>query len=58
VALAYTGYLLYVGIPMFLNIDRDEGLRFSGSTLAIGVLVFEVLLALTVVLWGYGYHLV
>jgi hypothetical protein len=29
-------------------------LRFSGSTLAIGVLVFEVLLALTVVLWGYG----
>jgi len=53
-ALVYTGYLLYVGIPLFLNIDRDESLRFSGSTLAIGVLVFEVLLALTVVLWGYG----
>lgn len=54
-ALVYTGYLLYVGIPMFLNIDREESLRFSGSTLAIGVLVLEVLLALTVVLWGYGY---
>ncbi|PKH21010.1 YIP1 family protein [Enterobacterales bacterium CwR94] len=53
-ALLYTGYLLYVGIPMFLNIDREESLRFSGSTLAIGVLVFEVLLAITVVLWGYG----
>ncbi len=56
-ALVYTGYLLYVGIPLFLNIDRDESLRFSGSTLAIGLLVFEVLLALTVVLWGYGYQL-
>ncbi|CRH28714.1 Inner membrane protein YohC [Pantoea ananatis] len=56
-ALLYTGYLLYVGIPLFLNIDRDESLRFSSSTLAIGVLVFEVLLALTVILWGYGPHL-
>ncbi len=56
-ALLYTGYLLYIGIPLFLNIDREESLRFSGSTLAIGVLVFEVLLALTVVLWGYGPHL-
>ncbi|OON38849.1 hypothetical protein BTJ39_15915 [Izhakiella australiensis] len=56
-ALIYTGYLLFVGIPLFLNIDREESLRFSGSTLAIGVLVLEVLLALTVVIWGYGYLL-
>ncbi|MDI3441222.1 Yip1 family protein [Erwinia sp. V90_4] len=56
-ALVYTGYLLYVGIPMFLNIDREESLRFSGSTLAIGILVLEVLLALTVIIWGYGYQL-
>lgn len=56
-ALVYTGYLLYVGIPLFLNIDRDESLRISGSTLAIGILVLEVLLAITVLMWGYGYHL-
>ena len=56
-ALAYTGYLLYVGIPLFLSIDREESLRLSGSTLAIGVLVLEVLLALTVIMWGYGYQL-
>ena len=31
--------------------------RFSSSTLAIGVLVLEVLLALPVILWGYGYRL-
>lgn len=57
VALFYTGYLLYVGIPTFLNINKEEGLSFSSSTLAIGVLVLEVLLALTVILWGYGYRL-
>ena len=56
-ALVWTGYLLYVGIPTFLNINREESLNFSGSTLAIGVLVLEVLLALTVILWGYGYRL-
>lgn len=58
VALFYTGYLLYLGIPSFLNINKEEGLSFSSSTLAIGVLVLEVLLlALTVILWGYGYRL-
>jgi hypothetical protein len=56
-ALVWTGYLLYIGIPTFLNINREESLNFSGSTLAIGVLVLEVLLALTVILWGYGYRL-
>jgi hypothetical protein len=56
-ALIYTGYLLYVGVPDFLNINKDEGMSFSGSTLAIGVLVLEVLLALAVILWGYGYRL-
>jgi len=56
-ALCYTGYLLYIGIPTFLGINREEGMSFASSTLAIGVLVLEVLLALTVVLWGYGYRL-
>ena len=57
VALFYTGYLLYLGVPTFLNINKEEGLSFSSSTLAIGVLVLEALLALTVILWGYGYRL-
>lgn len=36
VALFYTGYLLYLGIPTFLSINREEGLSFASSTLAIG----------------------
>jgi len=40
-----------------LSINKEEGLSFASSTLAIGVLVLEVLLAITVILWGYGYRL-
>ncbi|MFC0229446.1 Yip1 family protein [Serratia aquatilis] len=54
IGLVYSGYLLYVGIPHFLNIDSKEGFIFSSWTLAIGVLLLEFLLGLTVVLWGYG----
>jgi len=49
--------LLYLGIPNFLNIDHREGFLFSSSTLAMGVLVLEILLALTVIMWGYGSQL-
>lgn len=56
-ALIYTGYLLYIGVPQFLEINQQEGLSFSSSTLAIGVLLLEVLVALTVMIWGYGYRL-
>ncbi|MFV2454180.1 hypothetical protein ACNITJ_25795, partial [Escherichia coli] len=45
------------GIPSCLNINKEEGLSYSSSSLAIGVLVLEGLLALTVILWGYGYRL-
>lgn len=52
--LCYTAYLLYLGIPNFLNIDREAGFIVSSTTLAIGVLLLEVLLGVTVLLWGYG----
>ncbi|ANI29349.1 membrane protein [Yersinia entomophaga] len=58
VGLCYAGYLMYLGIPTFLNIDRSEGFIFSSSTLAIGVLVLELLLGFTVLLWGYGVRLI
>lgn len=58
IALCYSAYLMYLGIPTFLDIDRQEGFIFSSSTLAIGVLVLELLLGLTVLLWGYGSRLI
>lgn len=29
IALFYTGYLLYLGVPTFLNINKEEGLSFE-----------------------------
>ncbi|MCM2972178.1 Yip1 family protein [Larsenimonas suaedae] len=54
VGLCYTAYLLYVGLPAFFNITRKESMLVFSTTMAIGVLVLEALLAITVVLWGYG----
>ncbi|WP_110649774.1 Yip1 family protein [Salinicola peritrichatus] len=54
IGLCYTAYLLYAGMPSFLGIDHHEGLRASSAALAIGILVLEALLAITVLLWGYG----
>lgn len=52
--LCYSAYLLYLGIPPLLDISNKEGFLVTGSTLGIGVLVLEGLLAVTVLLWGYG----
>ncbi|HAT3728285.1 TPA: YIP1 family protein [Serratia marcescens] len=54
IGLCYSGYLLNLGIPHFLNIDSKEGFIFSSSTFAIGILLLELLLGVTVLLWGYG----
>jgi len=54
VALCYSGYLLYLGIPNLLAIEDHDSVMLSSAIFAIGILLLEMLLALTVVLWGYG----
>jgi hypothetical protein len=51
---AYTGYLLYRGTPSFLGISHKQGFILSSTTLGIGVLVLEALLAAVVLLWSLG----
>ncbi|MNG39449.1 Inner membrane protein YohC [compost metagenome] len=53
-AACYTTYLLYVGIPTFMNIPKDEGFLFSSSVLAVGLVVLVAMIAISVVLWGSG----
>ncbi|AMO74984.1 MULTISPECIES: Yip1 family protein [Pseudomonas] len=53
-AICYTVYLLYVGIPTFMNIPKDEGFLFSSSVLAVGLVVLVAMIALSVILWGSG----
>ncbi|VXC60200.1 conserved hypothetical protein; putative inner membrane protein [Pseudomonas sp. 8Z] len=53
-AICYTVYLLYVGIPPFMNISEDEGFMFSSSVLAVGLVVLVAIIASSVILWGLG----
>ncbi|MCY1531867.1 Inner membrane protein YohC [compost metagenome] len=53
-AICYTVYLLYVGIPTFMNIPKDEGFLFSSSVLAVGLVVLVAMIASAVILWGFG----
>lgn len=53
-AICYTVYLLYVGIPAFMNIPKDEGFLFSSSVLAVGLVVLVAMIASSVILWGFG----
>ncbi|WP_143595704.1 hypothetical protein [Tamilnaduibacter salinus] len=46
--------LLSPDIPSFLGIRSRQGAITTSATLAIGALVLDTLLAMSVILWGYG----
>ncbi|MDP5056164.1 YIP1 family protein [Marinomonas hwangdonensis] len=54
VGVAYTGYLMYRGIPSFLGINNKQGFILSSTTLGVGILILEALLAAVVLLWSLG----
>jgi hypothetical protein len=53
-ALAYTVYLLYTGVPVMMGISEERGFLFSSAVLAVGLVAFVALLAITALLWGMG----
>jgi len=53
-ALAYAVYLLYLGVPIVMNISAERGFLFSSAVMAVGLVALVGLLASTVVLWSYG----
>jgi hypothetical protein len=54
-AVFYTVYLLYTGIPIFMKIPEDEGFVYSSSILTIGLVMFVSLMAITVLIWSFGF---
>ncbi|UAW97147.1 YIP1 family protein [Halopseudomonas nanhaiensis] len=53
-AISYTVYLLYQGIPIFMDIPSEEGFLFSSSILAVGLVVLVGMMATAVIFWGFG----
>lgn len=54
VALSYTVYLLYTGVPIMMDISQERGFLFSSAVVTFGLVSFVAMLAITVLLWGFG----
>ncbi len=52
--LAYTVLLLYTGVPIIMDIEKERGYLFSTSILTVGLVTLVGLLAVTAGLWGIG----
>lgn len=53
-AAAYTIFLLYLGIPVMMEIPVERGFLFASAVLAFGLVGLVGVLAATVILWGLG----
>ncbi|MDX1456641.1 MAG: Yip1 family protein [Marinobacter sp.] len=53
-AITYSVYLLYEGLPILMKIPADRGFMFASSVLTVGLVMFVALLAISVVIWSMG----
>ncbi|MBI1732433.1 MAG: YIP1 family protein [Gammaproteobacteria bacterium] len=53
-AAAYTVFLLYLGIPVMMEIPAERGFLFASAVLAFGLVGLVGVLAATVILWSLG----
>ena len=53
-ALAYTIYLLYIGVPIMMKISQERGFLFASAVMGVGLVMLVGVLAATVVLWDMG----
>ena len=53
-ALAYTIYLLYLGVPIVMRVPKEQGHMFSSSILTVGMVMLVGLMAVTIILWSSG----
>lgn len=56
VAITYSIYLLYQGLPIVTKVPADKRLGFICSLLAIGLLVLTAIMAITAVIWVTGFE--
>tara|TARA_B100001063_G_C16762176_1_gene556576 strand:+ start:628 stop:1221 length:594 start_codon:yes stop_codon:yes gene_type:complete len=54
-AVSYTVYLLYAGVPIFMNIPEERGFIFATSILTVGLCGLVGMMAATVIIWGMGF---
>lgn len=55
VTLAWATYLLYLGIPIVMQIPTERGFLFSSAIIAIAMVIFVGILVVTILAWEYGF---
>jgi hypothetical protein len=53
-AAGYTVYLLYIGVPIVMQIPKERGFLFASAMVAVGLVACAALLGATVILWEMG----
>ncbi len=53
-ALGYSVALLYTGVPIMMEVNKEQGFLFSSAILALGLVALVGLIVVTVSFWGFG----
>ncbi len=54
IMIGWSAYLLYTGIPVFMNIPFERGVIFASSVLCVALVVLVATMAISVTLWNLG----
>jgi hypothetical protein len=54
-AVTWAVYLMYLGIPIVMDIPRERGFLFSSAVLAIAMVILICLMVASVILWDMGF---
>ncbi len=53
-ALGYSVYLLYTGLPIMMDIPKEKGFLYATAILGFGMVALVGMLVITALLWGVG----
>lgn len=53
-AISYSIYLIYEGIPILMNIPKERGFIYASSVITVGLVLALLVLITTVIIWGSG----
>ncbi|WP_096085238.1 Yip1 family protein [Agaribacterium haliotis] len=51
---AYSVYLVYEGIPILMNLDKERAFMYSSSVITVGLVLMVTTIITTVLIWGMG----
>jgi hypothetical protein len=55
VALCYSVYLLYSGVPIMMNIPEEKGFIYSSSVVTCGLVLLVSIMAAAAIMWSAGF---